>query len=128
PKSPLADSLLDALLAGYEDTFFGEDAIALEVNARDFPDRMRTINSNAEAVCAFLKDHPAIETLYYPKYETAANYDAIRREDGSYGGLFSITLAKGPKHAEAFYNALRVTKGPSLGMNFTMACPFVILA
>lgn len=30
--------------------------------------------------------------------------------------------------AVAFFDALRVSKGPSLGTNFTLACPYTLLA
>jgi len=48
-------------------------------------------------------------------------------ENGGYGGLISITL-KNPKKAPAFYDALQVSKGPSLGTEFTLACPYTLLA
>ena len=34
----------------------------------------------------------------------------------------------GQRAAEAFYDALACAKGPSLGTNFTLACPYTILA
>lgn len=30
--------------------------------------------------------------------------------------------------AKAFFNALQLCKGPSLGTNFTLACPYAIIA
>ena len=33
-----------------------------------------------------------------------------------------------PSAARAFYDALPCAKGPSLGTNFTLACPYTILA
>jgi cystathionine gamma-synthase len=49
-------------------------------------------------------------------------------EGGSgFGGLFSLTFA-GQRTAEAFYDALACATGPSLGTNFTLACPYTILA
>ncbi|KAJ3151407.1 hypothetical protein HDU86_006107 [Geranomyces michiganensis] len=44
-----------------------------------------------------------------------------------YGGLLSIVLHTDAA-AERFYDALDVAKGPSLGTNFTLACPYTILA
>lgn len=33
-----------------------------------------------------------------------------------------------PDHAVRFFNAVNLHKGPSLGTNFTLACPYAILA
>ena len=43
------------------------------------------------------------------------------------GSLFSLVL-RDPEKTPAFFDALRVCKGPSLGNNFTMACPYTLLA
>jgi cystathionine gamma-synthase len=37
-------------------------------------------------------------------------------------------LRGGEGEARRFYDALRVSKGPSLGTNFTLACPYTLLA
>ena len=74
-----------------------------------------------------------LKTVFYPKFITPENYRACLRptdEDGTthgYGGLFSLiftTLAA----SEVFYDRLKCEKGPSLGTNFTLACPYTVLA
>ncbi|HEY1052206.1 MAG TPA: PLP-dependent transferase, partial [Prosthecobacter sp.] len=50
------------------------------------------------------------------------------REIGGYGCLFSFTLKNPEQTSAPFYDALRVCKGPSLGTNFTLACPYTLLA
>jgi cystathionine gamma-synthase len=47
--------------------------------------------------------------------------------DSGGGGLFSLVLDE-PLRAPEFFDALRVSKGPSLGTNFTLACPYTLLA
>ena len=42
--------------------------------------------------------------------------------------MFSLVLKDAPANAPKFYDALRVSKGPSLGTNFTLACPYTLLA
>ena len=42
----------------YEDNFWAEDAIFLERNSRDFVSRIERINTNAEAICDVLRQHP----------------------------------------------------------------------
>ena len=45
-----------------------------------------------------------------------------------YGGLFSILLREPERTAARFYDALEMCKGPNLGCNFSLCCPFTLLA
>ena len=130
-------ALKELLLTRYEDIYHDEDAIFMERNSRNFSHRAAQIDANAERVCDFLHaasqahDNPSspITEVFYPKWQTAAHYAARRRRPSSsgFGGLFSLAFA-GQRAAEAFYDALACAKGPSLGTNFTLACPYTILA
>lgn len=112
----------------YEDNYWSEDAVFMERNSRDFVHRIERINENTEAIAAKLQESPLVKAVYYPKTSpTRANYDAYRNPNGGYGGLLSVTM-KQPEHAVTFFDALEVEKGPSLGTNFTLCCPYVILA
>jgi cystathionine gamma-synthase len=111
----------------YEDFLWCEDAIFLERNSRTFRERCQKINVNAETLCDFLKEHPQIDDVFYPKYVCKENYEAFKCPTGGYGGLFSVVL-KSEEAASAFYDALEIAKGPSLGTNFTLASPYAILA
>ncbi|KAI1820521.1 pyridoxal phosphate-dependent transferase [Xylaria intraflava] len=112
----------------FEDTYWAEDVVFLERNSRDFIKRIDRINANAEAICDVLRAHPLVTEVYYPKYSASRpNYEACRLPKGGYGGLISCTL-KTKAHAVAFYDALETAKGPSLGTNFTLTSPYVILA
>ncbi|KAI0765867.1 pyridoxal phosphate-dependent transferase [Trametes elegans] len=131
------------MAANFEDSYFDEDAIYMERNSRDFRRRIHTIDANALAVCTFLRSrsladptppaNAAIKDVYYPKWSTAAHYERCRvrgsdgRAAGGFGGLFSLTFASDAA-SEAFFDALPCMKGPSLGTNFTLACPYTILA
>ena len=55
-------------------------------------------------------------------------YEAVMRPGGGFGGLFSIELHGGEAAAEAFYDALEISKGPSLGTNFSLVSPYTLLA
>ncbi|KAJ7645461.1 pyridoxal phosphate-dependent transferase [Mycena polygramma] len=127
----------------YEDTYFDEDAIYMERNSRDFRRRVKVIDVNAEALCDFLHSKsaaggassPVVRDVLYPKYVSRQNYDRCKIkadpsrgiEEGGFGGLFSVTFISLPV-AQAFFDALSCHKGPSLGTNFTLACPYTILA
>ena len=50
------------------------------------------------------------------------------RQGVGHSTLISLLLRDPEKTSEIFYDALRVSKGPSLGTNFTLACPYVLLA
>ncbi|RDB27977.1 putative cystathionine gamma-synthase [Hypsizygus marmoreus] len=126
----------------FEDLYYDEDAIYMERNSRDFRSRIKVIDANTEAVCAFLRSRslaggapsPVIKEVFYPKYITPENYEHCRikaaspgEEGGGYGGLFSLTFTS-LTASRVFFDALPCYKGPSLGTNFTLACPFTILA
>lgn len=122
------DRLKPLLQAKYEDLLCGEDAIVLAANSRDYRERAARVGQTSEQLCAFLTDHPAVETLWYPATQTPELYDAWRRPGGTCGSLFSLLLRDAPRATAAFFDALRVSKGPNLGTNFTLACPYTILA
>lgn len=128
PDRRFANRIQQALERDWEDLLWPEDAAALELNSRDFESRVRTINRTAERLTEFLRTHPAVERVYYPKFSSRGEYDAFKKPDGGYGGLFSIDLRNASETAPRFYDALRVCKGPNLGMNYSLACPFTILA
>ncbi len=106
---------------------FAADAVVLERNSRDFVARVAEMNANAAAVADFLAAHPAVGAVHYPTLAGRAAYDALRRPGAGYGMLLSFTL-RDAAATPAFFDALRVSKGPSLGTNFTLACPYTLLA
>lgn len=148
PRMPYYSQLKSHLQSRYEDTYFDSDAIVMERNSRDFLERMRIANSNAEYLCDFLRARSmeggapsegirghAIKQVYYPKFVSRDNYEICRRrrptgepdtEHGGYGALFSLTFTS-MRASEAFFDALKVTKGPGVGMMFTSSCPYTIL-
>jgi len=128
PKSPLYTPLRSNLVEHFEDLFWQEDAEVLADNAADFGERIARINQSTEALCDALRSHKAVERIHYPKYETADSYASIKRENGGYGGLFSLVLKDGAQRAPGYFDQLRVSKGPSLGTNYTLACPYTLLA
>lgn len=121
----------------YEDTYFDEDAVFMERNSRNFTQRIRIIDENALAVCEYLRSRsisggtslpsPAIKEVFYPKYITPENYLSLKLPEGGFGGLFSLTFTT-IAASQAFFDNMPFQKGPSLGTNFTLACPYTILA
>ncbi|KAF3309512.1 hypothetical protein TWF173_010791 [Orbilia oligospora] len=129
PEMPFYQDI--SLLAAkmFEDNYWGEDAIFMERNSRDFASRVLRINQNAEALAElFLKWPTIIKRVYYPKHdESRAYYDDCKYTDGGYGGLLSITFHS-TELAIRFYDTIKTAKGPSLGTNFTLTSPYALLA
>lgn len=128
PQGRYYEALKEVLNRDYEDNYWCEDAIFMERNSRDFVSRIQRINTNAEAICDVLMAHPCVKHVYYPKHSPSRQfYDACRTADGGYGGLLSVTFHT-ISQAIAFFDRLETAKGPSLGTNFTLTSPYVILA
>ncbi|KAF7549211.1 hypothetical protein G7Z17_g6553 [Cylindrodendrum hubeiense] len=128
PESRYFKALKATMEEDYEDTYWPEDVIFMERNSRDFDSRVERINANAEAICDVLRAHPLVQSVYYPKYNPSKpHYDACRLPNGGYGGLLSVVFGR-KELAQAFYDAMDIAKGPSLGTNFTLCSPYVILA
>lgn len=128
PKSKYYSQFKSKLEAVYLDTYFPPDAVIMERNSLAFAERVQKANSNSELIVELLEGHPKVEQVYYPKGSPSQPYyDRHRREGGGYGFLLSIVFDK-PASAMAFYDALEVAKGPSLGTNFTLSCAYTLLA
>ena len=128
PGSRYYLDLKAAAQAGFEDMYWAEDVIFMERNSRDFASRVGRINTNAAAISDVLAASPLVRAVFYPKHGGGrANYDACRLPSGGYGGLLSVTF-HAKRHAVAFYDAIETAKGPSLGTNFTLTSPYVLLA
>ncbi|KAF9354033.1 hypothetical protein BGX26_008207 [Mortierella sp. AD094] len=127
PQRRYYKGLKEAMSPEYEDLMWVEDAIFMERNSRTFQTRIARIDENTEALCDYLLAHPKVKNVYYPKYVTTANYQTHRVEGAGFGGLFSV-IFHSAKGSEQFFDALPFYKGPSLGTNFTLACPYTILA
>lgn len=147
--SPHYEALKKQVEATHTEHLYPDDAKVLLDNGQDFAVRMKEINANAETLAEHLAQHPLVEKVHYPKGDAA--YEALMREGGGYGGLLSFTL-KDPSRALGVFNELQddkaggrlvpeitskapdvfdnldIARGPSLGTNYTLACPYTLLA
>ena len=133
------------------------DAVTLENNSRTFLERCSRINVTGQALAVWLREQEGVGCLYYStgeEYESVMRTKQIQslgqsqgqgqgqgqgggegvvvveneRENVSgYGCLMSIVLSEGWNEKQ-FFDNLHVSKGPSLGTNFTIACPYTLLA
>ena len=103
-----------------QDLLFDADAWAIWHNSSSFEKRNARMNETASQLAEYLRNHDDVDRVYYPKY--SCHYPSSH-----FGGLFSLLLGS---HIcqRTFYDALDVAKGPSLGTNFTLVCPYTLLA
>ncbi|OAQ88597.1 PLP-dependent transferase [Purpureocillium lilacinum] len=130
PWSRRRAALRAALAARHEDTFFPLDVLVLRANSADFEARVAAASDNARRVAEQLRGHPLVDEVLYPwGSPSQERYDRFRRSrpGGGYGFLLSVRFRE-PDAAVAFHDALELAKGPSFGTNFTLACPYTVLA
>lgn len=128
PLSPKYLSLKQFMDQDYEDLLWAEDALVLERNSRDFAERSVKVNRTTELVVQLLSSSPLISQVFHPlTSDTKHLYDLIKTPEGGYGGLILMVFRE-LRHAKKFFNLVNIYKGPSLGTNFTLACPYTILA
>jgi cystathionine gamma-synthase len=128
PKRPLAGPLRAALEAEFEDAIWGGDALVMDAYSVDFVERMRKTNATTAALTTWLREQPAVADVFYPLFRDRAHYDAFKRPGAGYSGLFSLVLKHPERTSAAFFDRLRISKGPNLGTTFSLACPFTLLA
>ncbi|GAA5977635.1 hypothetical protein JCM11641_006882 [Rhodosporidiobolus odoratus] len=94
-----------------------------------------TLSSSASSAARPEDEDLVITEVYYPKYMTPSHYLASQRRpnpalgpsSSGFGALFSLVFSSNLA-ARTFFDALPCYKGPSLGTNFTLACPYTLLA
>lgn len=129
PDSPHRKVIRDSVSEDSSDCapLYIADAEVLLSNLKGYTKRNAAINQTALSLVDFLKNHPAIANVWHPSLIGTENYDALKRKNGGYGGLISISLTS-PKKAPKIYDSLRLSKGPSFGTPFTLVCPYTLLA
>jgi len=107
-------------------TLSDSDSIELEITSRDVKDRLKRLNRSCLKLKEKLEKKKEISKVLHP--ENCKNFNSLLKKGGGYGCLFSFELKGGIKESKRVYDSLRVCKGPSLGTNFTLVCPYVQLA
>jgi cystathionine gamma-synthase len=128
PRSPYHAGLKAILRTHHEELLWGGDARVLERQARGFPKRLARHNASGLLIAERLRRHPAVERVWYPRWEFREVYEALRRPDGGWGSLVTFLPHNAASRSPVIYDRLELCKGPSLGTVFTLACPFTLLA
>jgi cystathionine gamma-synthase len=143
PASPFYAEFKEHLVATYEDTYFGNDALVMEINSRGIEERIAVTNRNTEALADMLyaqsvisgAKNTIVQEVFYPKYQSRENYDRCRNRAAAeagftgigYSSLLSVTFTS-LGAAKVFYDSLQCYKGPTVGTVVTIATPFVALS
>ena len=128
PGSPYYQELRGFVAVDHEELLWGDDAAVLLREGSSFPERMEHHNRNGLSIAERLRRHPAVERVWYPRWEFAEVYEGVKRPGAGYGSLITFLPRNAAKVSPAVYDRLEVCKGPSLGTIFTLACPFTLLA
>jgi cystathionine gamma-synthase len=142
PNTPRGRWMIQDMEVNHDEDgmLFTSDARALYQNSQDFVQRSNQVNRTAELLADWLYEHPDVQQVYYPKFTQPHFYQrflnvrttttastASAATTPGFGGLLSIVLE--PHMCQrTFYDNLHVYKGPSLGTNFTLVCPYTLLA
>jgi cystathionine gamma-synthase len=126
------DVLAGAVLSAHQDPFWERirswrrnagampgpfEAWLLQRGMRTLFLRVRRASENALAIAEHLEGHPALTAVLYPGLASHPGHQiAARQMDGGFGGMLSIRLAGGARHARAVLHEVRVFKrATSLG-------------
>lgn len=125
PQSPHAAELRARLPHALEPVY-SRDIARLAAQIGETSAMMAQINRTAPAVIEFLRTHPRVKELYWSHHPASReNYLKIARSPDTLGSMVSFVL---DMPLAAFYDRLRLAKGPSFGMKTTLICPFIYLA
>lgn len=92
------------------------DCYYLVRSIKTLPYRMRGHMANAEALVAYLKQHPKVESVMYPGHPDHPQHQVAASQMTGFGAMFSFTLAGGEAEARRVVNALHLfTQATSLG-------------
>ena len=128
PASPFYVTFKKVMDELYECNLYSADAVVLARNGHDFEKRIQQINKTAQQLCEYLAVQSWVDEIYYPTISCDVLYQKGLKSGGGGAGLFSIVLKSPEENSPQFYDALQLTKGPSLGTNFTLCCPYTMLA
>lgn len=105
-----------------------QDLRALEINSRNFGERMKVANQNALSLAKLLDAHPAIEKVFYPGLHPSPVYETLRKPRGGYGAVLSFLPHNAPETSRHIFESLAISRGISFGTSYSLICPYVQLA
>ncbi|MBI5382198.1 MAG: PLP-dependent transferase [Opitutae bacterium] len=125
PAGPDA-ALLRRLLAARLEPLYPRELARLAAQIGRTDEMLARVQASVPRVVAFLEARPEVRVVHWARSATSAkNFAQLARTPDAVGSMVSFAL-RGP--IDRFYDAVRLPKGPSFGMNTTLLCPFIQLA
>jgi len=83
---------------------------------KTLPVRMKQHQENAEKVAAFLKNHSAISSVYFPGFEEHPGHDIAKQQQAGFGSMLSFEIKGGVEAVKKLFANLKLfTLAQSLG-------------
>ena len=83
---------------------------------KTLPVRIKQHQENAAQVAAFLKDHPAIDAVYYPGFIDHIGHDIAKKQQAGFGAMLSFEVKGGVEAVKKLFDHLEFfTLAQSLG-------------
>ncbi len=90
---------------------------------KTLPVRIKQHQQNAAQVAEFLKDHPAIDALYYPGLKEHPGHDIAKKQQAGFGAMLSFDIKGGVESVKKlFANLTLFTLAQSLGGVESLIC------
>jgi cystathionine gamma-synthase len=125
PARPDATQLLKVARAQLQ-PLYHLDAQVLAGQIKRIGEVSQRLSRNATEIARRLMSHPAVlKVRTADTGPTAANFKALQRKGAGAGCLITIEIKA---EMRAVYDQLDLVKGPSFGVEFTIASPFLWLA
>ncbi|GHH97311.1 methionine gamma-lyase [Neobacillus kokaensis] len=86
------------------------DAWLLLRGVKTLPVRMDRHSENASRIFTFLKQHPKIDTIYYPGDDKHPDYQIMLKQMRQPGGMISFSVKGTKETAQQFMNQLKLIK------------------
>jgi len=120
--------LVKRLHAYPSDPLWIDDAAQLLSNAADVEQRVKAMSYTTRCVVEFLSAHPRIAKVFHPLVDSISSFEKVRIDPFGVPPLCSFVLESPACTTAPFFDRLNLPKGPSLGTNFTLVCPYAMLA
>jgi cystathionine gamma-synthase len=83
---------------------------------KTLPVRIKQHQENAVEVAAFLKNHPAIDVVYYPGFADHPGHDIAKKQQSGFGAMLSFEVTGGVNSVKKLFDNLTLfTLAQSLG-------------
>ena len=125
PDSPFYESV-KALVEDYVEPPYHRDVARVAEQLDRVEPVAEVVNANTIRLAEFFENHPGVAKVFWAYGgDNADRYRVIEKEPGSPGSMITIEVKK---PVAEFYDACRIPKGPSFGMDRTLMSPYMYMA